>query len=472
MATNIKVEIGDFLGFCDLNGVEALESSQVEHLESLISACNDAIKDGDALVVNGIYDRLMEILRQVAPESELCMYIWENEGDKVDDKDESEKFFLANPMYSICTCKSYSCDEIINFVKKLPDGVEFELHVSIKENGHGIRIDYKNGELLKARSRARSSAGRDLTPQAKVFLYEDGVDSIPDLEDFEYCEIRGEMVLPFSNLSEAKKFNPDIKSAFSGVASMCRDSATEDELKLLKFVAYSIYADGLEFTTKEDEYSYLESLGFETPMSWVIGGITKENILDELPAIVSDCEEAVKPDDTGNNGYDCYSDGVVVEINDRDLFNSLGHDTKYKFGNIALKVDYWKQDCYMGYVQTILWTKGKSKISPVALVAEEPDVIKFKDYGDHPYITSVDEIANIKELGVLTAGGNRVTRVPLYEPNNMLILQAYTGELVNFRYGGESGVVPCFQDGTPLIDGKLAQMFEYEDNSDFGEGYN
>ena len=230
MSANIKLEIGDFLGFCDLNGVEALESSQVEQLERLISTCNDYSNRGEQLVVDAIYDRLMEILRKVAPESELCKYIWEDTDELEDSSDDSDKLFLANPMYSIRTCKSYNCDELNDFVKRLPDGKPFEAHLSIKENGHGIRIVYKNGELYKARSRARSSAGRDLTRQAKIFLYEGGVDSIPDLEDYEYCEIRGEMLLPFSNLEEAKSYNPEIKSAFSAVASMSRDSATDEEI--------------------------------------------------------------------------------------------------------------------------------------------------------------------------------------------------------------------------------------------------
>lgn len=471
---NVSLEIGDFLGFCDLNGVEALDSSQVEQLERIIEECNNSANRGEQLVVDAIYDRLMEILRQVAPESELCKYIWEDSNEELDENDDSDRLFLANPMYSIRTCKSYNCDEILDFVKRLPDDKEFEAHLSIKENGHGIRVVFKNGELYKARSRARSSAGRDLTHQASIFLEELGVDSIPDLEGMDYCEVRGEMVLPFSNLEEAKQFNPDIKSAFSAVASMSRDSATDDEIKLLHFVAYSIYSDDLDFVSKEDEYSYLESLGFETPMSWVVGGLTKDTLLEELPSIIADCEEAVKPDDNGQNGYDYYSDGVVFELNDRDLFREMGSDgTKYKYGNIALKVDYWKQDFYTGVVQTILWTKGKSKLSPVAIVSEDADMIRFKDYGDHAYITSIDEIDNPKELGVLTAGGNKVTRVPLYEPNNMLMLQAYKGEIVNFRYGGESGVIPCFPDGTPLVEGKLSQMFnDIEDDAEFGAGYN
>lgn len=472
MYSNIKIEIGDFLGFCDLNGVEALDSSQVEQLERLITECNNYVNTSEPLVSNAVYDRLMEILHQVSPDSDLCKYIWED-SDTTPQYDESDELFRANPMYSIRTCKSYDCDELKDFIKRLPDDVTFDAHLSIKENGHGIRLVYKDGELVKARSRARSSEGRDLTRQAKIFLYEDGIDSISDLEGLGYCEIRGEMLLPFSNLEEAKKFNPDIKSAFSAVASMSRDSATDDEIKLLRFVAYKIIMDGLTFKTKEDEYNYLESLGFETPLSWVITDLSKDSLLDDLPSIVKDCQEAIQPDSNGMNGYDFYSDGLVFELNDRDLFSSLGSDgTKYNYGNVALKLDYWKQDFYEGVVQTILWTKGKSKLSPVAIIADSSGIVKFKDYGEHPYIMSLDEIDNPKDLGVLTAGGNKVTRVPLYEPNNMLLLKAYVGEVIYFRYGGEAGVVPCFMDGTPLIEGRLAQMFSNEDDAEFGADYN
>ena len=60
------------------------------------------------------------------------------------------------------------------------------------------------------------------------------------------------------------------------------------------------------------------------------------------------------------------------------------------------------------------------------------------------------EIANMEELGVLTAQGNKVRRAPLYEPKNILILDAYPDEVIYFRYGGEAGVVPCFPDGRLL----------------------
>ena len=81
---------------------------------------------------------------------------------------------------------------------------------------------------------------------------------------------------------------------------------------------------------------------------------------------------------------------------------------------------------YTGYINRIEWTRGKNKLSPVAIIEDED--------GD----------------GVLTAQGNRVRRVPLYEPRNIIILDAYEGKPLCFKYGGEAGVVPCFPDGRLL----------------------
>lgn len=454
------LEIGDFLGFCDLNGIEAIQTEQVQKLEDYITQCNEAHNAGSDLVTDAIYDRLMEILRKVNPESELCKYIWE---DSVDEYDDTDDIIKSHPMYSIQTVKSLSCDEILNYVKRLPEG-DFDAHISVKLNGHGIRTKYRNGEFFQARSRARASAGRDLTPQLKTILYEAGVDSIPDLQDFDLCEIRGEWVCPFENMDEARRYNPNIVSAFTAVSSLGRASASEDEWKLLRFVAYEFIAEGMTFQTKDEEYSFLEDLGFETPLSWVIENLNKETLIDDLKTIVSDCEEQV----TGENAYSYYTDGLVFTINNYSDFIKLGDDGgHYKFGNMALKVGYWKQDMYHGFVQTIVWMKGKTKITPVAIVADSPDIAEFNDLSDHPFVMSVKEITNYSELGVVTASGNRVRRVPLYEPNNLVVLDAYQGSTLFFRYGGEAGVVPCFEDGTPLLDGRVQNVLSANDDDFF-----
>lgn len=470
----IKLEIADFLSYCDMNGEEALDSSQVERLENFIYQCNKAMNtDGIPLVADAIYDRLYEILKAVNPDSKFLKELWsDTDAEPLSEDDLSKDVFrhlVKSPMQSICTCKDFNCQELLDFVNRLPSNTPFNAHVSCKENGHGIRIVYTYGELADATSRARSSGGHNITKQLRVILRKQGLESIPAFADIDVVEIRGEVVLPFTNLPTARQYNPDIASAFSGVSSMLRDSASDEENELLDFVAYKILIDGQEFSTKSAEYDYIESLGFITPLYWLIEGLTKETLLEELPDIVKDCEqEVVSTED--NIGYDYYTDGLVFEIDDRDLFYSLGSDSKYNYGNVALKVGYWKQDLLSGYVQCILWTDGKVKYSPVAIVAEEPYLVEFEDMEEHTYISSQSEISNWKELGVATQSGNRVRRIPLYEPNNIAILDAFVGSIIHFRYGGEAGVVPCFSDGTPLADGRVAQILNGDDDGwDYGD---
>src|SRR5690606_26336848 len=120
-------------------------------------------------------------------------------------------------------------------------------------------------------------------------------------------EIRGELVLPLYNLQSAREFNPTIVSAFSGVSSMARDSASDEEVSLLDFVAYKLFIDGLEFDTQEELYLFLEDdLGFKTPTYWIVDDVEKDELLetleDTLEEIASDIFDEEEP-------YDYFTDG-------------------------------------------------------------------------------------------------------------------------------------------------------------------
>lgn len=465
---NVVLEIADILGYFDLSGEDAVTSEQVERLEYLVQECNEATSKGSPLVVDAIYDRMIEVLKVVCPNSPLLQEVWGEDVATEEEMDEDiHRLVKKEPMRSIQTCKSYDCDEVMTFVAHLPEDSEFDLHASVKLNGHGIRLVYKYGYLEKAFSRARHTAGRDLTHQVQLIAERDGYLNIEALADYEQVEVRGELLLPLENLQMAREYNKDIVSAFSGVSSMSRDSASDEEINLLDFVAYKIVADDFYFSKKSDMYDMIESWGFKTPMNWVIEGVTKQTVLEQLPQIIEDCEGCVLED--GICTYEYFTDGIVVEVNDTDLFNSMGcNGDKYYYGNIALKVGYWKQDLYNGYIQCILWTQGKNKLSPVAIVASDVDMAEFSENCDDPvyYIKDLKDILNYKELGVVTAGGNRVRRVPLFEPYNMVLLEAYVGMPLYFRYGGEAGVVPCTADGTPLATAKIKESFSGNDDDE------
>lgn len=442
MDRELQLRLEGMLSFIDLYGSRGFDDSKIEELESIILECNSRMT-GTATnaVADSIYDTLYDMLRQVAPESGILSEIWEEDGEITD----YTELLQSHPMMSIETAKSYDCKAIRDFIDRMPD--EADYFASFKINGHGIRVVYDNGDLVSATSRARSSAGRDITRHLKIILGEHN----EALEDYGVVELRGELCLPFDRLEEARRYNPSIKSAFSAVASLVRPSSSDEEIMLMDFLCYGFIMEGMSFDTREEEFQEIERCGYRTPENLLIESADKEYLLEVIKSVVESFEEGYE-----EFGYFC--DGVVFECNNREVFHSLGTDGNHNNGNIALKVGVWEQCSYVGYVQYIEWTRGKSKLSPVAIVADNPDMVLYDEN---------EKVSNWDELGVLTAQGNKVRRVPLYEPKNILILDAYPGNPVNFRYGGEAGVVPCFPDGRLLKEDAAKDILLGEDFGDY-----
>lgn len=438
---DIRLRIADFLARVDMCGVESLTSNDIPELEEYIKACNESsnrqAETGEILVEDAIYDRLRDILRSLNPNSPMLDLWTEDEVSEEDLELETNTYIKKYPMKSINTIKTLNRNSLAEFLNALPyeDDEPFELFASLKENGHGVRFVQEWGNLIDGTSRGRSTAGRNLTRQFSLILG----DRIESMADLDLSEVRGEIVLPFDNLDTARSYNPAIKTAFTGVSSMLRDSASPEETQLLDFVAYGFYNDSIIFNTKEEEYDFLESLGFTVPTCYVLEDITKNNIVEVLDNFLDELAESI-------DSYDYFTDGVVISVNDMNVFRQMGLETngRYHLGNFALKVKYWAQDCYTGVIDHIDWTYGTNKFSPVAIVTDGVD------YGDG-------------ELhGVPTASGNSVKRVPLYEPANILQLEAYPGNPLSFRYGGESGVVPCFPNGMALEKGYASKYINGE----------
>ena len=229
---------------------EADKSAYIENLEVMIDECRKSAAQGVEKVPDSIYDNMIDLLREIKPDSELLKVVWSEDENAIDE--DLDKYLLSMPMLSIMTIKSMNDKPLQTFRSLLPAG-RTEIISSMKENGHGIRIVFKDGYLTKAYSRGRRTNGKDLTKQLKLICGE----FFAELESYPIVEVRGEVLLPFSNLDAARAFNPSIKSAFSGVSSMIRESATPEETKLLHFVAYDVFGDGLN-----DLNAYLINLLF------------------------------------------------------------------------------------------------------------------------------------------------------------------------------------------------------------------
>lgn len=410
---NTVVEIGNLLSQVDLYGVSSLQEDKIEALERYIQDCNEAMNgDGEPLVEDAIYDKLVQLLTQVRSDSPVLQELW-SEDDKV--VGSYNKLLEENPMVSILTVKSWNDDAITQFIQRMPETANYL--ASYKINGHGIRVVYNDGVLVEATTRGRSTNGRDITEHVKIILG----DYNEALSEYGLVEIRGELALRLSNLDKAREFTPGLKSAFSAVSSLIKPSATKEEVELLDFLTYGVYIEDYDFSSKEEVFSQLSEWGFETTEYISLEEISKDDLLENMKEVVSALESNYE-----EFGYFC--DGVVFEVSDGDVRSYLEGEGKYHDYNLALKVDSWSQDIYTGYIKEVTWKRGKFKLNPVAVVVED---------------------LNSNE-GVLTVQGNRVKNIPLYNPKNILILKAYIGSPLSFKYGGEAGVVPCFPDGKLL----------------------
>lgn len=397
---------------------EDLKSELIDSLESSLLKLQEAAQRGDELVSDGVYDTLKDYLQQIHPSSPVLKHVWSADDPNAKLDDELDRFLKVYPMLSIQTIKAFADKAYQTFKSSLPRGV-IRLFVSAKLNGHGIRIVWKDGNLVKATSRGRSTTGRDLTAQMKLILGSYN----PHLADLGLVEGRAEAVLPFYNLDKARQYNPNLKSAFTAVSSVIRASAAEEETKLLDIVFYDILSDKLSFSSLSEKYYTLESWGFKIPYCFPV--MTSAQDLDgAIDRALIKAEEDTKD-------YQYYMDGLVIAVDSTEHFMAMGQEESFRYGNVAIKMGKWKQDNYSGVVSHIKWEKGKSKRTPVAVLE-----------GD----------------GVLTATGNKVVNVPLYAPVYILLLEAYEGNTIHFKYGGEAGVVPLTSTG------ELVTELELPDN--------
>ena len=410
---NTVVEIGNLLSQVDLYGVSSLQEDKIDALERYIQDCNEAMNgDGEPLVEDAIYDKLVQLLTKVRSNSPVLQELWSEDDEVVGSYN---KLLEENPMVSILTVKSWNDDAITQFIQRMPENANYL--ASYKINGHGIRVVYNDGVLVEATTRGRSTNGRDITEHVKVILG----DYNEALSEYGLVEIRGELALKLSNLDKAREFTPGLKSAFSAVSSLIKPSATKEEVELLDFLSYGVYIDDYDFSSKEEVFSQLSEWGFDTTEYISLEDISKDDLLENMKEVVSALESNYE-----DFGYFC--DGVVFEVSDGDVRSYLEGEGKYHDYNLALKVDSWSQDIYTGYIKEVTWKRGKFKLNPVAVVVEDLD----------------------SDEGVLTVQGNRVKNIPLYNPKNILILKAYIGSPLSFKYGGEAGVVPCFPVGKLL----------------------
>lgn len=377
--------------------------SDIDSLESYVSSLQDAAGMGNPMVDDAMYDTLVKLLRELKPTSSVLSRNWETNDEELD------KYDIVLEKYGMCSITTLTdLDELGTFRNTLRElGHPVSIFASMKENGHGVRAVYLNGWLYRGSTRGRYKKGRDITRHLKSVL----PNHVLAWEKIPIVEVRGEMLVSLDTFEQNLKGK--LKTPLSSVTSLIRESATDDEIKMLEMVCYKVISgdDSLKFDTLHDEFAHLKQNGFKIPLCIKADEVTDENLYGTVQAILERFESYM---DSGRQPYSC--DGIVFAIDSNDDFYSTGKNGNAWNSNFALKTGrIWEQNVYSATILEIKYIPGKSYIVPKAII--EPTV---------------------------TANGSTVTTVPLYNIGVMERYQYIPGNVIFFRYGGEQGV--CLTD--------------------------
>lgn len=272
-----------------------------------------------------------------------------------------KKIIHKKPMLSLNN--SYNIEDIIAFTERIEKNLEYkherlEYVLELKLDGASISITYEKGQLVRAVTRGDGIEGEDVTENILA------IDTIPNYlkEDID-LEVRGEIVFPlsrFGKLNEERLANEEEifanpRNAASGTLRQL-DSQIVKERGLDAYFYYVVDPLKYGFKTHKEGLDYLDKLGIKT---------TKvAEVIDNLGIM----EERIAYWKIEREKLDFETDGLVIKLNNIDLWDEVGYTTKSPRWAIAYKFPAKQVTTKL---LGITWQVGRTgKVTPVAELEE------------------------------------------------------------------------------------------------------
>ena len=254
------------------------------------------------------------------------------------------------PMLSLAN--SYSREEIEDWVRKLPQGVE--IVCELKYDGLSISLWYENGHLTRALTRGDGQQGDDVIENIKT------IPSIPWHVDGApaHFEMRGEVLLPWERFEALNKereeqeeplfANP--RNAASGTLKL--QDPREVARRGLEAYLYYMLGENLPAQTHYERLMAAKQWGFH-----ISDAIKVCHSVDEVMAYIAYW-------DTERKNLPVATDGIVLKVNNLAQQEELGYTAKTPRWAIAYKFPAEKQ---LTLLKEITYQVGRTGvITPVA----------------------------------------------------------------------------------------------------------
>ena len=238
--------------------------------------------------------------------------------------DKFKKITHAERMISLADV--FSKEEVAEWLDRIAKlgAIDPELFVDIKMDGLACALIYEDGLLVQAVTRGDGKVGEDVTMNVRT------IENVPlSIPQKEHTEVRGEIVI-FK--ADFERMNAEQRAAgkpeFANPRNLAAGSIRQLDPKIaasrpLKFMGYDMVSPNL--AKNSEVYEALDKLGFRTShQQKVFHG------LDAAMDFINHLNEV-----RGNLPFG--TDGAVIKVNDRKVYQSLGIVGKTPRAAIAFK---------------------------------------------------------------------------------------------------------------------------------------
>lgn len=238
--------------------------------------------------------------------------------------DKFEKVTHQERMISLADV--FSEDEIREWVasnEKLVGKIT-EFFTDIKMDGLACALHYENGFLVQAVTRGDGLVGEDVTMNVRT------IENVPlRIPEQGHVEARGEIVIFKKDFEELNaKQRKAGEKAYANPRNLAAGSIRQLDSKIaasrrLKFMAYDLVTPNL--AKNSESYAKLRELGFRTS--------GQDKVFTSIEAVFAE----IKHLDATRQDLPFNTDGMVIKINNRPVFQKLGIVGKTPRGAVAFK---------------------------------------------------------------------------------------------------------------------------------------
>ena len=320
---------------------------KIKRMKELIETLNYASKmyyqESAPIMTDYEYDKLYDELVKLEAETNTTFSNSPTVNVETEVSASLEKFEHPSPMLSLG--KTKSVDDLSNFLG------DKEGLLSWKLDGLTIVLTYKDGKLLRGVTRGNGVIGEVVTENVKQFK------NIPAKIPFMgELVLRGEAIIKYSDF---EKMNGD-DDQFKNPRNLCSGSVRQLDSRVtaernVNCIIFALISSSEKIpNSKEEQYKWLESLGFECVERHLVN---KDTVYDEVENYKHKIVD-----------FDIPSDGLVLTYDDTAYGLSLGTTAKAPRHSIAFK---WKDETVTSTLRSIDWSASRTGlINPVAVFDE------------------------------------------------------------------------------------------------------